>query len=133
MGRVGSTRRGNPAGSKDSNFRDIDGFVNYGAAFNPREANLIIYKLSFDTRPLRRLTCGLDYFRYWKVKSKGVISDVQGTNAKRDVGDEIDLRRQFDINKYTRLDAVYGHFFPGDAFFNDDGEDLLQLILSYVF
>jgi hypothetical protein len=134
-GRVNSTRRGNPAGSKDSNFRDIAGFVNYGAALNPREANLIIYKLAFEAQPLRRLKLGLDYYRYWKVKSQGVISDIQAAEADRDVGHELDFTLQYNINRYTRLDAVYGHFFPGDAFVpgTDDGEDLLQFIISYVF
>lgn len=136
FGRTESVRRGNPAGSKDSNFRDIDGFVNYGAALNPREANMIIYKLSFDARPMRRLTCGLDYFHYWKVKSAGVISDISAVGPGRNVGDEVDLRAQFDVNKYTRLDAVYGYFMPGDAYNNsgsNDAEQLLQFILSYVF
>ncbi len=133
LGRVNSVRRGNAAGSKDSNFRGIDGFVNYGAALSPSDANLIIYKLSFDSKPIKRLTCGLDYFRYWKVKSKGVISDIQGGLGHREVGDEIDLRAEFEVNKFARLDTVYGHFFPGDAFANNDGEDLLQVILSYSF
>ncbi len=134
LGRVGSTRFGNPAGSPDSNFRDIDGFVNYGAALNPREANMIVYKSSWSAKPIKRLQVGLDYYKYWKVKGQGVVSELKAVDASRQIGDELDVTATFNINKTTRLDAVYGHFFSGPAIITPaDDEDVVQIILSTVF
>ncbi|MDP8262293.1 MAG: alginate export family protein [Candidatus Ancaeobacter aquaticus] len=135
-GNVSSILRGNPKGSKDQNWRGIDGYVNYGVALNPIVSNMLIYKFGAKLYPIKRLTIDINSYAYWKQHADGAISDYAAILPGRTfIGNEIDIGFMYDLTRYSRATFVYGHFFTGNVYPNNahTDEDFLQLVYQYVF
>jgi len=134
-GSVYSTMRGNPKGSRDTNFKSADGYVNYGVALNPVLSNLLVWKSGLKFNPMKRIVAEINHFAYWKQCVNGPMSDAVATLQRAYVGNEIDLGLEYEMTKYSRLTFNYGHFFTGSAYPQDwhTDEDFFQMIYQYVF
>jgi len=134
-GAVNSTVRGNPKGSRDTMWRGIDGYVNYGVALNPILSNLMVYKFGIKFNPIKRLTVELNSYAYWKQYAQAPISDFAADVDGRYVGNEFDLLLDYDLTRYSRISLAYGHFFCGSVYPTNahTDEDLIQLVYQYVF
>jgi len=136
---VTDTEDGNLSGD-DNNFLYF-GYFPAGYALAPRLSNIHIYRAGASFKPLGRfrqlrdLTLQVDYFRYFKNKSGGGISDSEATADSHDIGSEIDLTVSWQILSDLKWSLNYGHFMPGDAFLDsaDDADDYFSNSLTFTF
>ena len=86
-------------------------------------------------RQLKNLTFTVDYFRYFKDKSGGGISDSEATAGSHDIGSEIDLTVSWKILSDLSWSLSYGHFMPGNAFLDstNDADDYFSNSLTFTF
>lgn len=117
---VTNTVNGNASG-KDTSFLYF-GYLPTGYALAPRVSNLRMLKLGMALKPLERirrfkdLTCSVDVYRFMKEEPAGGISDLDATDADRDLGWEVDLTLSWQILSDLGLTIEYGRFKPGDAY-----------------
>ena len=117
---VTDTENGNTAG-RDNNFLYF-GYLPTGYALSPRLSNIHIYKAGVLLNPLGKyasftnITLGIDYYRFYKDKKRGGISDTDATVGDKDIGSEIDLNLSWQILSDVTLTFEYGYFMPGDAY-----------------
>ena len=119
--RVTNTRRGNLHG-KDTNFLYF-GVINAGYALAPRISNMLVYKIGLSAQPFevipyvgKRIAVGSRYYVYQKDKESGGIYDIDATESKKYVGQELDLFFHWNVYENFSIVARYGIFFPGDAY-----------------
>lgn len=117
---VTDTENGNTAGD-DNNFLHF-GYRLTGYALSPRLSNMHLYKISLWANPLEKISFfkeflfELDYYRYYKDKSSGGISDLEATEDNTDIGSEIDFSISWQIFSDLRCVMQYGYFLPGKAY-----------------
>ncbi len=136
---VTDTQDGNIFG-KDRNFLYF-GFLPTGYAFAPRLSNIHFLKAGVLLKPLERypflrnFTFGMDYYRYYKDKEAGGISDPDTGLSDDDLGSEIDLNISWQILSDLSCTLEYGHFDPGNAFRDsaNDSEDYFSVSLTLTF
>ena len=136
---VTDTSGGNLSGD-DNNFLYF-GYFPAGTALAPRLSNIHIYRASAEVKPLgfihslKDLEMKFDYFRYYKDKAQGGISDFEATAVSRDIGSEVDLTITWQVLSDLSWSASYGYFMPGDAFIDtaDDPESYVSNSLTFTF
>jgi len=136
---VTNTQNGNTFGS-DKNFLYF-GYIPTGYALAPRLSNLHLYRLGLKLNPLEKINLfkdfvfGIDYYRYYKDKSRGGIYDPEASQNNEDIGSEIDINATWQIFSDLRCTIQYGHFMPTDAYSDtsDDSEDYFSVSLVITF
>ncbi|MFH0826543.1 MAG: alginate export family protein [Candidatus Omnitrophota bacterium] len=136
---VTDTQNGNVFG-KDRNFLYF-GYLFTGLALSPRLSNLHLYRTGVSLRPLEKcsffknMTLGVDYYRFYKDKTAGGIDDPQASEAKDDVGSEIDVTLGWRIFSDMGCSLEYGHFMPGKAYpdSSNDSQDYFSLSTTFTF
>ncbi len=136
---VTDTRNGNSSG-RDKNYLYF-GYLPTGYALSPRLSNLHMYKASVLLTPLQQypsladLTLGIDYYRFYKDKKRGGISDTQATLADPYIGSEIDLTLSWQVLSDVTITFEYGYFKPGDAYPSsaDDSERYFSVDATFTF
>ena len=117
---VTDTENGNALGN-DNNFLYF-GYFPTGIVSTPRLSNLHLYKISLACFPLKKysafekLSFAFDYYRFFKDRRSGGISDEEATQNSRDVGSEIDFTIDWQAFSDLNISIEFGHFMPGDAF-----------------
>lgn len=136
---VTDTVGGNLTG-RDTNFLYF-GYLSTGFAMAPRLSNLHMIRAGADWTPfpssmwLKRLTMSLDYYRFFKHKSTGAISDSEASLDENDVGSEVDIGFEWKVFSDLTASFEFGHFMPGDAYLDssDTAEDFISLSLTHTF
>ncbi|MFC1514364.1 alginate export family protein [Candidatus Omnitrophota bacterium] len=136
---VANTLNGNLS-AKDSNFLYF-GYIGTGYALSPRLSNIHLYRLGLECKPLERcsffkdLSLGINFYRYYKDKSEGAISDLDAAQPSSDIGSEIDLNIDWQIFSDLNLSFEYGHFMPDDAYPGEanDSEDYFSVSTTFQF
>jgi hypothetical protein len=136
---VTDTVSGNTAG-RDRNFLYF-GYIPTGYALFPRLSNLYFYRAGLSLRPLeksplfRHLSWGMNYFKFYKNKANGGISDPEATENSADIGDEIDVSLGWRILSDLGCTVQYGHFRPGKAYpdTSHDSEDYFSVSTTFTF
>jgi hypothetical protein len=117
---VTDTVNGNTEG-KDRNFLHF-GYYRSSLALAPYLSNLRVARLGVEAQPLyrwqlfKKMTWGIDHYRFWKDLASGGISDTDATQHSRDVGYETDLRMNWPIVPRVVWAMEYGIFTPGKAY-----------------
>lgn len=117
---VTDTENGNTIGD-DTNFLYF-GYILTGYALSPRLSNIHLYKIGISANPLekvpffREFLFECDYYRYYKDKSSGGISDLEATENNDDIGSEIDFSISWQISSDVRCVIQYGYFLPGKSY-----------------
>jgi len=117
---VTDTLGGNISGD-DRNFLYF-GYLPSGYAFSPRLSNIHFIKAGVLLKPLEKyrlfdnFTFGIDYYRYYKDKEAGGVSDADAIVSDDDLGSEIDLNISWQILSDLSCTLEYGHFEPGNAY-----------------
>lgn len=110
----------NAAGSDNSFY--YFGVYSAGLALKPKLANLHVFRLGFQFRPLnhyyfmRNLMIAFKYTYYLKANSDYAISDPNATAAKSVVGQGIDTQLVWDFRSDVKLYYAYGVFLPSEAY-----------------
>jgi len=136
---VTDTEGGNASG-RDKNFLYF-GYIPTGYALFPRLSNLHLYRAGLSLRPMekntlfRHLTVGIDYYKFYKDKAGGGISDSEATQDSHDVGSEVDLTLGWRIFSDLGCSVNYGHFMPGEAYpeSNKESEDYFSVSTTLTF
>jgi hypothetical protein len=136
---VTDTQSGNVTG-QDRNFLYF-GYAPTGFALAPRLSNLQMFRAGVEAFPFerleafRRLSCGVNYYRFLKHRSTGGVSDLDATADSIDIGHEVDLYADWRILSDLKVSLEYGHFMPGDAYADplDAAEDFFSLSLTHTF
>ncbi|NTV29245.1 MAG: alginate export family protein [Candidatus Omnitrophica bacterium] len=136
---VTNTVGGNAAGH-DRNFMYF-GYLPTGVALSPLLSNLRLARVGVDLYPffavpaLRKVLLGLDYYRYWKDRPEGGISDYDATETSREVGQEVDVRIDWRLGPRVILSVEGGCFMPGAAYPDTARarEQAASISLSYIF
>ncbi|UCC94870.1 MAG: alginate export family protein [Candidatus Omnitrophota bacterium] len=136
---VTDTAGGNLEG-KDANFLYF-GYLSTGYALAPRLSNIHFYRIGASFKPFEKhtffknLSLGVDYYRYYKDKSAGGISDLEATESSSDIGSEIDVTLSWQIFSDLEFTLQYGHFYPYDAYpaTTNKGEDYFSVSLTTLF
>jgi len=136
---VTDTQGGNLTGD-DNNFNYF-GYFPAGYALAPRLSNIHIYHAGTSLKPfakfrwMKELLVEVDYFRYFKDKTEGGISDTEATANSDDIGSEVDLTVTWQILSDLSWSLSYGHFTPGDAFLEgaDDADQYFSNSLTFTF
>jgi hypothetical protein len=136
---VTDTQNGNIRGD-DNNFLYF-GYLPAGYALSPRLSNLHFIKAGVLLKPLERynafrnFSLGLDYYKYFKDKNLGGISDVDATENNSDIGSEIDVNFTWEILSDLSISFQYGRFKPGDAYpdSNNDIEEYFSFDTTFTF
>jgi hypothetical protein len=68
----------------------------------------------------KKLTISGKYSRYYKHRSEGVVSSGEGSLDKPYVGQALDASLQWAPFVDVTFYALYGAFFPGDAYAPDE-------------
>ncbi|MBF0330734.1 MAG: alginate export family protein [Candidatus Omnitrophica bacterium] len=134
-----NTVYGNRSG-RDHGFSYF-GYLPTGAALYPALSNLRLLRLGVDAYPfyridlLRKILLGVDYYHYWKDRSDGGFSDLDATVARRDIGQEIDLKADWWVTKKVFLSAEWGSFLPGKAYDRSHRSEtqVVSLSMSVIF
>ncbi|MBI3251890.1 MAG: alginate export family protein [Candidatus Omnitrophica bacterium] len=111
----GSTR------SRDNNFLYF-GYYLAGYAFQPRLSNIHIVSAGVSTKPFpeipffRRIILGTKYYVFRKDRESGGTSDLESTNASRDLGEEWDVYLHWKIRENWSAIFRSGVFWPGGSF-----------------
>jgi hypothetical protein len=89
----------------------------------------------YTVEALRSLSARIDFFRYWKDRPEGAISDLDAQNADKDVGQEIDLRVDWWVTRHILISAEWGVFMPGKAYASpgDARTEAASLSMSVIF
>ena len=117
---VTDTIGGNTSGV-DRNFMYF-GYIDTGYALAPRLSNLHFLKWTLSLAPmekwraLKNLSAQASYYRYYKDKAGGGVSDTEATDVEAYLGQEIDFEIAWQIVSDLNLTVQYGHFFTGDAY-----------------
>jgi hypothetical protein len=117
---VTNTIGGNLEG-RDRNFLPF-GYYRSSVALAPYLSNLRVARIGVEAQPLHRwryfkkMTWGIDHYRFWKDQASGGISDTDATRPSRDVGYETDLRMNWPIRTRVIWAMEYGVFTPGKAY-----------------
>jgi hypothetical protein len=136
---VTDTAGGNLSGD-DNNFLYF-GYFPAGYALAPRLSNIHIYRVGGALQPLAKfrfckdLMFAVDYFRYFKDKPEGGISDTEATANARDIGSEVDVTVSWQVLSDLRWSLSYGRFIPGDAFLDsaNDADNYFSNSLTLTF
>ncbi|HBR15905.1 MAG TPA: hypothetical protein DD723_10285 [Candidatus Omnitrophica bacterium] len=136
---VTDTELGNISGD-DHNFLYF-GYFPAGYALAPRLSNIQIYRGSVTCHPwqkvrwLRHFSLGVDYYRYYKHKAKGWISDLDASLVSQDIGSEVDVTLSWQILSDLRWAIRFGHFRPGEAYPDsaNDPENYLSNSITITF
>lgn len=136
---VTDTQFGNILG-KDKNFLYF-GYIPTGYAFSSRLSNLHFYRIGAACYPFekssffKKLKFDINYYRYYKDKSEGGISDLDANVSSSDIGSEIDFEVSWQASAEMLLALQYGHFFPGGAYSasNNDSDKYLSLSWTLTF
>ncbi len=133
---VTDTVGGNTSGI-DRNFLYF-GYIDTGYALAPRLSNLHFFKGTISLSPLERwrqlksLTVTSSYYRYYKERAGGGISDTEAVEAKGYIGQEVDIEMAWQIVSDLSCAVQYGYFFAGDAFRNTASDDEKYFSVSAV-
>jgi hypothetical protein len=117
---VNKTINGNGAG-RDRGFVYF-GYLPTGIVLSPSLSNLRMLRAGIELNPFYRvktlssLSMGVDLYHYWKDRTEGAISDLDAQNAKRDIGQEVDLRLDWWVTERVLISAEWGIFMPGKAY-----------------
>ncbi len=117
---VTDTQNGNTQG-KDTNFLYF-GYIPTGYSLCPRLSNIRFYRIGVLLKPFekitnfKRVTVGINYYRYYKDKSQGGIYDPEATQSNNDIGREIDFDISWHVLSDLRIILQYGHFIPGKSY-----------------
>jgi hypothetical protein len=117
---VTDTIDGNLEGN-DRNFLHF-GYFRSSAALAPNLSNLHMARLGVEAQPFyrwrffKKMTWGVDHYRFWKDEPWGGISDIDATEPEREVGYETDLRVSWRIAPRVLWALEYGVFTPGKAY-----------------
>ena len=136
---VTDTENGNTIG-RDHNFLYF-GYLPTGYALAPRLSNLHVYKAAVLLNPLetfesfKTIRVGIEYYRFYKDKRRGGISDTNATVADKDIGSEIDLNLSWQILSDVTMTLEFGYFMPGDAYprNGDDSEKYFSADVTLTF
>ncbi len=136
---VTDTAGGNISGD-DTNFLYF-GYLPAGYAFSPRLSNIHFIKAGVLLKPLEKyplfgnFSLGIDYYRYYKDKDAGAVSDADAGLSDKDLGSEIDVNINWQILSDLSCSLEYGHFRPGNAFPDtaDDSEDYFSFGVTITF
>ena len=136
---VTDTEEGNSSGD-DKNFLYF-GYHPTGFALSPRLSNIHLYRIGVDLKPLEKslifnnLQLEMNYFRFYKDKSTGGISDLDATEDSDDIGDEFDLSISWQVFSDLNWSFQYGRFRPGEAYpeANNDNDDYFSTSLTLTF
>lgn len=133
---VTDTVGGNTSGI-DRNFLYF-GYIDTGYALAPRLSNLHFLKGTLSFTPLERwkslknFTVTSSYYRYYKERAGGGISDTEATEAKGYIGEEVDVEIAWQIVSDLNCTLQYGYFFAGDAYPNTARDDEKYFSVSVV-
>ncbi|MFC1510418.1 alginate export family protein [Candidatus Omnitrophota bacterium] len=136
---VTDTEFGNTRGD-DENFLYF-GYLSTGYALAPRLSNLHMVHCGLKVNPLekrrklRNLLVGLDYYRFYKHRKAGGISDSEATVSSEYIGSEMDLTFEWPLLSDLELNVEVGHFMPGDAYAGsaNSNENFLLVSLIHTF
>jgi len=83
--------------------------------------------------PTESLTCSATYGHFWldqkwATQAVGAIPE----NTKRNVGDEVDLKVDWDYTEDVTFSVLCGWFFPGDHFSSGQGNDVATDLVGSV-
>lgn len=147
LGYAYATGDGNPDDGRNHEFRQtglqsneikaggVSKFKYYGEALDPELSNLKIFTVGFGLRPTPSVYVDLVYHRYrldelaGEIRNWALTAEMNqvDTHLSKDVGSAIDiilgLRNLFGVRRFG-LDFRAGWFFPGAAFFRNDGDDI---------
>lgn len=122
----------------DNNFYYF-GVYSAGLALKPKLANLHIFRLGFQFKPLhhfywgRNLMLALKYTYYLKANSAASISDNDAKLAKAVVGQGVDVQLVWDFRSDVKLFYAYGAFLPSEAYDAANAKTLQTHIISLNF
>lgn len=122
----------------DNNFYYF-GVYSAGLALKPKLANLHIFRIGIQFRPLhhyywgRNLMVAFKYTYYLKANSAYSISDNDAKLAKSIVGQGIDLQLVWDFRSDVKLFYAYGAFLPSEAYDAATAKTLQTHIVSLNF
>jgi len=132
-----NTFGGNAPGTPDGAFNSF-GLLNTGLAFSPDVSNIGVLRLGastfpfHDSRQLRRLQVGTDFFVYTKFRKDGPIDET--TANQRFLGLEPDFYLNWQVTSDVTLALRYGVFFPqADAFAIDDPRQFFFAGVTFAF
>lgn len=136
---VTDTLLGNTSGD-DNNFLYF-GYLPSGYALSPRLSNLHFYKAALLFKPLERFkafknfSLGVDYYRFFKNKKDGGISDPDAYLSDTDIGSEVDVNFSWEVLSDLRMSFQYGKFEPGDAYpeSSNDPEEYISVDTTFTF
>ena len=120
-----SCATGDDAGA-DGKHETFDGLLGSVATFYGRMnlvawKNLEDYEANFSVKPSKRIKIYVDYHflklaeredAWYYCTGKAQRRDATGASGST-LGQEIDVRVKYDVNKYVKLMFGYSHFFPG--------------------
>jgi hypothetical protein len=92
--------------------------------------NIISPKIRLQLQPVKKLRIETSYGAYWLASDSDawVLAERRDPTGRSDdfVGQEIELRVRYQVNRRIELEAGYSHFFPGPFVENtgdaDDGD-----------
>jgi hypothetical protein len=136
---VTNTFDGN-GGGRDHGFVYF-GYLPTGIALDPRLSNLRMLRAGVDLNPfyyvkaMRSLSVGIDFYRYWKDRPAGAISDADAWDTSVDVGQEMDLRVDWWVSRRVLISAEWGIFMPGKAYVSpaNGRSEAASLSMSVIF
>ena len=104
--------------------------------------NIISPNVNFSFKPVKNVTVTALYYHFWLASDQDALYNVAGIGSRRDVsgsagrdvGDELDLTVNWQIDPHSSLLIGASHFWP-DGFINHSGrsEDADLLYVQWVF
>ncbi len=114
----------NPADKKFKTFENLfpTNHIHYGYMDYVGWRNMQDLRASLSIKPTKTSGVSLDYHRFslaeksdnWYAASGKIFRATPAGNSKTALGQEVDLVAYAMIKEKLRLEAGYGHFFPGD-------------------
>lgn len=131
---VTDTFNGNTYGT-DHTFIPF-GYHDTGYVLVPQLSNIQYVSLGLECSPFEwfrfaeDFTVSVDFYRFWKTRASGGISDLDATANSYDVGSEIDVGLHWYITSDLIATCEYGRFFPGSAYPDSTNDDEQYLSFS---